>query len=88
MLYVKLTNGAVSHLIDIEDEGKQHEVLDLGFYYEVDPDGKPLVVDSRDIVNTRELSVDDRINRIRELYSGKSTINKNTTSLHSRSGNR
>lgn len=52
MIYVKMSTGAVSKLVALEDEVKQFELSDRGFEYVLGPDGLPVTVSSDELACT------------------------------------
>lgn len=49
MIYIKMSTGAVSRLVAIDNESKQYELLDRGFEYVMGNDGLPVTVSSDEL---------------------------------------
>lgn len=50
MIYLKFSNGAVSQLINVENEVAQAEAIDNGFKLVREADGSPAIVDSNTLL--------------------------------------
>ena len=50
MIYLKFSNGAVSQLINVENEVAQAEAIENGFKLVREADGSPAIVDSNTLL--------------------------------------
>lgn len=85
MLYIKFTNGAVTRLINANNEVAQNDALENGFYMLTDSDGVPEAVDSQELIAGRDQNKAQMLAAIREKLEKKSTANKTNRTLYGRS---
>lgn len=84
MVYIKFTNGAVTKLINMNDEVSQNEAIENGFYMLTDEAGTPEVVESAELVAGKNLERAAMLNAIAEKLATKSNKNKNSKTLTSK----
>lgn len=84
MVYIKFTNGAVTKLINMNDEVSQNEAIENGFYMLTDENGTPEVVESAELVAGKNLDRAVMLNAIAEKLANKSNKNKNSKTLTSK----
>lgn len=84
MVYIKFTNGAVTKLINMNDEVSQNEAIENGFYMLTDEAGTPEVVESAELVAGKNLERAAMLNAIAEKLAAKSNKNKNSKTLTSK----
>lgn len=75
-VYIKFTNGSTTMLIDVNDEIKQNDAIESGFYMVTDEDGSPAVVTSEELMKGKSKSQAELINAVQEKLSKKSETNK------------
>lgn len=76
MIYIKFTNGSTTMLINMNDEVKQNDAIESGFYMLKDADGSPAIVDSEDLIKDRSKSRAELIDSINKKLGAKSDSNK------------
>lgn len=76
MVYIKFTNGSTTMLINMNDEVKQNEAIECGFYMVKDPDGSPAIVESEELLKGKSKSRAEMIDSINKKLSAKSENNK------------
>lgn len=84
MVYIKFTNGAVTKLINMNDEVSQNEAIENGFYMLTDEAGTPEVVESAELVAGKNLERAAMLSAIAEKLAAKSNKNKNSKTLTSK----
>lgn len=84
MVYIKFTNGAVTKLINMNDEVSQNEAIENGFYMLTDENGTPEVIESEELVAGKNLDRAVMLNAIAEKLANKSNKNKNSKTLTSK----
>lgn len=84
VVYIKFTNGAVTKLINMNDEVSQNEAIENGFYMLTDENGTPEVVESAELVAGKNLDRAVMLNAIAEKLANKSNKNKNSKTLTSK----
>lgn len=84
MVYIKFTNGAVTKLINMNDEVSQNEAIENGFYMLTDENDTPEVVESAELVAGKNLERAAMLNAIAEKLAAKSNKNKNSKTLTSK----
>ena len=84
MVYIKFTNGAVTKLINMNDEVSQNEAIENGFYMLTDENGTPEVIESAELVAGKNLERAAMLNAIAEKLANKSNKNKNSKTLTSK----
>lgn len=84
MVYIKFTNGAVTKLINMNDEVSQNEAIENGFYMLTDEAGTPEVIESAELVAGKNLERAAMLNAIAEKLANKSNKNKNSKTLTSK----
>ena len=84
MVYIKFTNGAVTKLINMNDEVSQNEAIENGFYMLTDENGTPEIIESAELVAGKNLERAAMLNAIAEKLANKSNKNKNSKTLTSK----
>lgn len=84
MVYIKFTNGAVTKLINMNDEVSQNEAIENGFYMLTDEAGTPEVIESSELIAGKNLERAAMLNAIAEKLAAKSNKNKNSKTLTSK----
>ncbi len=64
-LFVKMSNGGVSILVNINNQSKIEEKKKLGFEVVLDEDGEVVTVDSRELIKTKDKNISELLEKLK-----------------------
>lgn len=76
MVYIKFSNGSTTMLINMNDEVKQNDAIESGFYMVQDEDGSPAIVESEELLKGKSKTRAEMIDSINKKLGTKSENNK------------
>lgn len=86
MVYIKFTNGAVTKLINMNNEVAQNDAMENGFYMIVDDNGIPEVVESHELVRDANVERAVMLQRIADKLANKNKDNQTKTTVAAKYG--
>ena len=78
-LFVKMSNGGVSILVNINNQSKIEEKKKLGFNVVLDEDGKVVTVDSKELIKTKDNNINELLEKLKGEVERKAKVAEEDT---------